>query len=276
MAFARRPTVLERLIVELGAKVDTSKLSEFEKATERVMEKADRAARVVMGIGAAATAALTAAAVAFSGVEAQLAEVAAKTGLSVEHLKDTYSEALRAIQRETGLADRQLLDALQKAISAGLEDQEAIDAVAESARAAAARIGDISDQVSAATTIMGAFEVSAGTALDVVARAAQVGEGETEDFANSLKGLGALGESIGLGLYDVAGGARGDLPERQERLRRRNAAQGLYRLHVGALAGRCEASGGSRAVVRGAPRDRGKRGPGADGRDAQARRGRRY
>ena len=206
MAFARRPTVLERLIVELGAEVDTSKLSEFEKATERVMEKADRAAKVVMGIGAAATAALTAAAVAFSGVEAQLAEVAAKTGLTVEHLKDTYSEALRAIQRETGLADRQLLDALQKAISAGLEDQEAIDAVAESARAAAARIGEISDQVSAATTIMGAFEVSAGTALDVVARAAQVGEGETEDFANSLKGLGALGESIGLGLYDVAGG----------------------------------------------------------------------
>ena len=206
MAVGRTQTLLERLVVELSADADLKGLDDFTKATDKLIETADRAARVVMGIGAAAGAALTGAVIAFSGVEAKLAEVAAKTGLTVEHLKATYGEALRAIQRETGLADRELLDALQKAISAGLQDQEAIDAVAESARAAAARIGDISDQVSAATTIMGAFEVEAGTALDVVARAAQVGEGETEDFASSLKGLGALGESIGLGLYDVAGG----------------------------------------------------------------------
>lgn len=206
MALGVRETLLDRLVVELASRADLKGLEKFDKAAEALTDRLDRVGKVAMGIGAVASAALAGAIASFASVEAKAAEVAAKTGLSLEHIRDTYSDALRDIQRETGRSDAELYDGLQKALSAGLEGAGALDAVREAARSAAAGIGSISDQVSAATTLMGAFEVEASTALDVVARAAQVGEGETQHFANSLKGLAALGESLGFDLYNVAGG----------------------------------------------------------------------
>ena len=232
MAYGK--TLLDRLVVELSANADLRGIKNFDRAAEQLVDTLDRAGRVAQGIGAAASAAVAIAVAAFSGVEARLAEVAAKTGISMEVIRADYFDALRAIQRETGRGDAELYGALQRALSAGLEGDAAIDAVGAAARAAAARIGDISDQVSAATTLMGAFDVAAGTALDTVARAAQVGEGDTEDFASSLKGIGALGESVGLGLYDVAGG----LAAISRSAKSVSEGETMFKAFIGALSGK--------------------------------------
>lgn len=198
--------LLDRLVVELGADADLKGMDKFERAADNLLRKMDKLAGVALGVGAAAAAGVAAAVMKFAGLDAKIAEVAAKTGLTMEELKTRYFDDLRAIQRETGATDFALWDGLQKAISAGVGGEEALELVRASAMSAAAGIGEISDQVSSATTLMGQFKTAGGLALDVIARAAQVGEGETEDFSQALKGLGAVGSAVGLGLYDVAAG----------------------------------------------------------------------
>ena len=198
--------VLDKLVVQLSAKEDLAGLDKFEKAADQLLGKLDKLAGVALGVGTVAAAGVAGALKAFGGLEAKIAEVAAKTGLTLDGLKSQYFDDLREIQRETGRADFELWDGLQKAISAGLEGDAALDAVRTAARSAAAGIGEIGDQVSSATTLLEVFDVTAGTALDVVARAAQVGEGETEHFSQALKGLGAVADSLNFSLYEVAGG----------------------------------------------------------------------
>ena len=177
---------------------------------DRGVVKAERrlraASRVAFGFGAALSTALVGSLAAFSRVEAKISEVAGKTGLAAKVIREEYAGALREIGQRTGQVDADLFDGLQKALSAGLEGADAIEAVDVAAQAAAAGIGGIGDQVSAATTLVTIFGGTARDALDTIARAAQVGEGETADFAAALKGVAGFAEQIGLTAHGTAAG----------------------------------------------------------------------
>ena len=181
-------------------------LTSFERGLKRAERGMRTASRVAFGMGAALTAAAVGSLKAFADLESKVSEVAAKTGLSTRRIRQDYLAALRVTGQETGRTDTELLDGLAKALSAGLRGQEALGAVDAAARAAAAGIGTIDDQVSSATTLMAVFGGTAQDALDTITRAAQVGEGETADFAAALKGVSGFAAQLGLTAEGTAAG----------------------------------------------------------------------
>ena len=198
-------TVLDELLVHIGPKfVGRGELRRLERGIQRAEQRLDTLAGKFAQVGAALTALAGGTLAAFSSQEAKWAEVSAKTGVSVEELRAKYEKAARSISEETGIATTKILDGFQKAISAGFEGEEAIKLVGAAAKAEASGIGALEDQVSAATTVMTAFGEEGETALDMIARAAQVGEGDTEDFANSLKGVTQLAEPMGIEFAELA------------------------------------------------------------------------
>lgn len=198
-------TVLDELIVRIGPKfVGRGELRGLERGIQRAEQRLDDLSGKFAAAGAALTALAGGTLAAFSSQEAKWAEVSAKTGVSVEKLRAQYETAARSISEETGIATTKILDGFQKAISAGFEGEEAIKLVGAAAKAEASGIGALEDQVSAATTVMTAFGESGDEALDKIARAAQVGEGETEDFARSLKGVTQLAEPMGIKFSELA------------------------------------------------------------------------
>ena len=184
----------------------TAGLNKLDRGVAKAERRMKAASRVAFGMGAALSAAMVGVLKAHTSLESKVTEVAGKTGLSVKRIRDDYVDALREIGQRTGQADIPLLDGLQKALSAGLEGPAALEAVEVAAQAAAAGIGDISDQVSAATTLVTIFGGTGRDALDTIARAAQVGEGETQDFAAAIKGVAGFAEQLGLTAHGTAAG----------------------------------------------------------------------
>ena len=127
--------------------------------------------------------------------ESKWTEVSGKTGKSVDELKAQYADAAKAISNDTGIALTTILDGFQKAISAGTEGEEAIRLVGEGAKAQAANITSMEEAISAATTAAVAFGEDPVVALNKMIRAAQVGEGDTEDYATAIKGSAPAGRA---------------------------------------------------------------------------------
>lgn len=183
----------------------TDGLRRLERGVDRAERRLQTASKVALGFGAALSGALISTLTPFAKLEAKISEVAAKTGLAARDLRQNYLAEIQAISEATGQADLDLLDGLQKALSAGLRGAGALDAVRVAAESAAAGIGGIGDQISAATTLTTIFGGSAGDALDIIARAAQVGEGETQDFAQAMKVVAGFAEALGLEATETAG-----------------------------------------------------------------------
>ena len=155
-------------------------------------------------VGTAITGIATATLTSFSKQQSKFSEVAAKTGVSVEELRATYGDAAREISEETGIALTSILDGFQKAISAGMEGESAIKLVGSAAKAEAAGIGALTDQISSATTVTAVFGEEGSLALDKIVRAAQLGEGDTEDFARALKGAVGIAKPLKAEFSEVA------------------------------------------------------------------------
>ena len=192
--------------VDRGLTRTERKLRRLDRGLGRTADRMQAASRVAFGMGAALTGALVGIAKAAGGLEAKVSEVAAKTGVAAATIRDQYVGALKAIGDATGETDIDLLDGLQKALSAGLRGDAALDAVRAGAKAAAAGIGAITDQVSSATTLMQVFGVSGSDALDTIARSAQLGEGETQDFAQGLKAVSGFANQLGITAHGTASG----------------------------------------------------------------------
>ena len=184
----------------------TQGLDKLDRGVAKAERRMKAASRVAFGMGAALSAAMVGVLKAHTSLEAKISQVAGKTGLSVKRIRDDYVDALREIGQRTGETDVDLLDGLQKALSAGLRGPVALEAVDVAAQAAAAGIGNIGDQVSAATTIMTVFGGTGRDALNIIARAAQVGEGETQDFASAIKTVAGQANQLGLTAQGTAAG----------------------------------------------------------------------
>ena len=192
--------------VDRGLTRTERKLRRLDRGLGRTADRMQAASRVAFGMGAALTGALVGIARAAGTLEGKVSEVAAKTGIAAASIRDEYVGALKAIGDATGETDIDLLDGLQKALSAGLRGDAALDVVRAGAKAAAAGIGAIGDQVSSATTLMAVFKISGADALDTIARSAQLGEGNTADFAQGLKGVSGFANQLGITAHGTAAG----------------------------------------------------------------------
>ena len=199
--------VLERFVTEFKFRYDKSALSEIERRIERLESGLKRASAVFFKAGASLLGTQAGLFTAFSkSYEKNLAQLASKTGKTFDEIEKHYASDLKRISRDTGRTFGEVSDALQKSISAGVEGKKALDLVEQSARSAAAGIGIAAEQVSAATTLMEVFGTSARKSLDTITRAAQVGEGETADYAKGFKETAGLAKELGLSIDHIAAG----------------------------------------------------------------------
>ena len=196
--------ILDRFVTEYLFKTDNRALSNLDRRIDGLKTKLNQTAAAATAIGTALTAVATGALKLFSDEQAKISEVSAKTGKTVDELTDTYKTAVREISEETGISSTEIWDGFQKAISAGVEGEEAIGLVGQAARAEASGIGALTDQISSATTVTTLFGIEGEDALDKIAKAAQVGEGDTEDFANALKGVSQAAAPMGIEFDELA------------------------------------------------------------------------
>ena len=82
-----------------------------------------------------------------------------------------------------------------------------MDLVREAAKFTAAGLGDMAEAVSTATTFVIAFgddNITGAQALDAIARAAQLGEGDVADYARALKRTAAYANTAGLSYTELS------------------------------------------------------------------------
>ena len=196
------PSILDELIIKVGATADFSKV---ESKIARVRDRLDGLGAAATKVGAGLTAAAGGTLFAFAEYEKGFAEMAAKTGKSMAALEASYGSAVKGIARQTGVSITDVQAGFQKGLSAGLEGKALIDAVTQATKSQAAGIGRLEDTISSATTAWSVLGVDADKAMNIITSAAQVGEGETEHFGQSLKGLVGQGATLGIEYEELAG-----------------------------------------------------------------------
>ena len=130
-----------------------------------------------------------------------IAKIATRTGEDLEDIQARYANFVSELSNETTVGVDLVADGVQKAISAlpGATDDAVKELARTGARFVAAGLGeDIGVGVSAATTFMVAFGIEGEHAFDVIARSAQIGEGDVADYANALKSLSQIAGQTGL------------------------------------------------------------------------------
>ena len=193
-------------MTRIGPKfIGAGELRKLESGIARAQRRLDSIAGGFTRVGTALTGIATGTVTAFAVQEAKWSELAAKTGESVEDLRSQYGAAAKSISNDTGIALTSILDGFQKAISAGTKGEGAIRLVGEAAKAEAANITSLQEAISAATTAAVAFGTDPVEAVNKMIRAAQVGEGDTEDYATSIKGLLQTAKPTGVAFGELAG-----------------------------------------------------------------------
>ena len=153
------------------------------------------------------TAGLNKALTSFRGFETSLARVATTTGQTLAQVQSRYGVLIQDIARQTGIATADIASGVQKAISGGIEDSEEIALIVQqSARFAAAGLGDLATAISATTTVFANFrEAGLNTAeiMDSIALAAMIGEGEVEDFSPAFKRLSGTAALLNIEIAEL-------------------------------------------------------------------------
>ena len=180
-------TVIDEFVVEYFFQGDYSGLDRLQSRVGNARKSLLGVAGGMSAIGAAATAALGLSAVAFSSIDTDWDQFSAKTGIAVDDLKRKYGEAAEGLAVMTGRPFGEVIDGFQKAVSAGLDGAEAIDAVTQASKVSAVGLGNLSESVSAATTMWSALGTEVKRSQDLIAFASQKGEGEAADYANAVK-----------------------------------------------------------------------------------------
>lgn len=162
-------------------------------------------------LGAAAGAAAIGAGVAagkmaveFDTAMTKIQSLVGLTGEEVDGMKDK----VLALSSETAKSPQELADGLFVVTSAGLRGQEALDALAASARAGAAGLGetnDIARSVAGAMAAYGSDTLSAAAATDAIVATARAGNFETSQFAGALGRVLPFANQAGAGLDQVGG-----------------------------------------------------------------------
>ena len=126
-------------------------------------------------------------------------------GASAEELK-AYEKDVLSLSSTTGIAADQLAEGLFFITSAGLSGQEAIDALAVSAKAAAMGLGEMTDIGSALTSIMKAYEsegMDAARAGDLLHETLKQGKFEAGEFMSRLGRVIPTAAAAGTGHFPI-------------------------------------------------------------------------
>lgn len=133
-------------------------------------------------------------------------------GVSADEV-DGLKQSVMDLSGETTVAPQELAEALYFIRSAGLEGQDAMDALEFSAKGAAAGLGNAATVADAVTSAMNAYGpevLNAARATDILAATAEVGKVEADQLAGQFGRLLPVASELGV-TFDQVGGAMGFL-----------------------------------------------------------------
>jgi TP901 family phage tail tape measure protein len=195
--------------VKRGVDAAVSQLSAFENATKRIGGQLKRAGDEMT---AAITLPLAAAGVAASKMgmdfEASMQHIVGLVGISQRQV-DEWSKDLMAMGPELGRAPKELSEALYQVTSSGIESGKALEVVRQSAKAAAAGLGETQVVADAITSAMNAYRTSnleASKATDILVATVREGKGEAAAIAPALGRVIPVAAELGIS-FDQVGAA---------------------------------------------------------------------
>lgn len=139
---------------------------------------------------------------AYAATEASLSRVVGLVGVSQRQVT-AWSRDITRMAGDVGRAPRELADALFFATSAGLRGARAMDAVRESARAAAGGLGETADVMRAVAAAMNSWGISASEATDTLTATVREGSLEASELAASIGQVAPLAAAMGVELREV-------------------------------------------------------------------------
>ncbi len=168
----------------------------FDRAMKKAQTKVRRFGKTMKNIGSSMTANITMPILGIGAAGIKMAadfgssmtKIRTLVGASAEELK-SYEKDVLSLSSTTGIAADQLAEGLFFITSAGLSGQEAIDALAVSAKAAAMGMGEMTDIGSALTSVMKAYEsdgMDAARAGDLLHETLKQGKFEAGEFMSRL------------------------------------------------------------------------------------------
>lgn len=165
-----------------------------------------RASQGVALAGAAITAPLAGMARAAMGYEHALGQIATLTDHSLQEIKDRYGEGLLAIAEETGQSSANMAQAMYDALSAGISEDEVMEFLRVSGRAAVAGATDISVATDGLTTAMNAwseFGYNAAQTSDIMFTAVNAGKTTLEEIAGSVGNVASMSAAAGVSMEET-------------------------------------------------------------------------
>jgi TP901 family phage tail tape measure protein len=179
-----------------AAATQAAGMQKFQQSLATAGKSLQNAGQAMRSTGAAMTAGLTVplAAAGFAAVrqsmqfEQSFALIQGLIGASETDVA-SYRDAVLSLSGSTGRAPNELAAALYFLTSSGLEGKAAIDALAESAKAANAGLGvtqDIANLVSSGLNAYAKSGITATQIVDQLTAAVRVGKAEPSEFAHSL------------------------------------------------------------------------------------------
>lgn len=143
-----------------------------------------------------------------SNFETTFTQMQGLAGVTADEV-DGLRQRVLDLAGETAQAPQTLAEGLYFIRSAGLDGQDAIEALTSSAKAAAVGLGETSQVADAVTSAMnsyGADTLSAAQATDTLVAAVREGKGEASAMAPQLGRLLPIAANLGVEFGEVAGG----------------------------------------------------------------------
>lgn len=140
--------------------------------------------------------------------EMSMAKIQGLVGVSAKDV-NKFKEAVLDLGGATTKAPQELADALYFITSSGFKGAEAMDILKESARSAAAGLGETQVVADALTSVLNAYgegAYSAAQANDILVVSVREGKSEAEDFAPALGKVLPVAAAFGASFEDVAAG----------------------------------------------------------------------
>ena len=199
--------VIDELVTILSFR---SNLTGLVRARVALWEYADAVSNIggkmaLWGLGA--TAANVGNLAMFAGFETNMARIEALVGIPGEQLRDLHGDITR-ISTDLGVSQASLAEALYFATSAGLELDQAMEAVEASAKGMRTGLGDMDVLMRAAAAAMTAYSKSGMTAaetMDTLTRAITVGMLEPDELSNVIGRVLPLAGKLGVEFTELTG-----------------------------------------------------------------------
>lgn len=138
--------------------------------------------------------------------ETSMSKIVGLVGLAADEVEGMKAEVIK-LSGETARSPKELAEALFFITSAGLRGQDALDALAVSARASASGLGEtkvVADLVTSAMNAYGPETLNAAQATDTLVAAVREGKAEAPDFAASMGNVLPVASQLGVQFDEVA------------------------------------------------------------------------